>query len=146
MPTGGSKGKAETMDPVELRARAIESFGIAANQVIGEYGMTELGSQLYELPAEPTELAPVPGVYFAPPWLHVCPVDGETLQPVAAGATGLARFIDLANVDSAVCVLTQDLIRARGDGFELLGRQTGAPARGCSLSTEAWLEAQQGRP
>jgi hypothetical protein len=154
MPTGGSKGKAETMDPAELRARVMDAFRLDPNDasmqaheitapcahVIGEYGMTELGSQLYELPPEPSQSTVIPGVYYAPAWLHVCPVDPETLKPVAPGSPGLARFIDLANVDSAVCVVTQDLIRARGDGFELLGRQTGAPARGCSLATEEWLQ------
>jgi hypothetical protein len=52
---------------------------------------------------------------------------------------GLARFIDLGNVDSAVCVVTQDLVRRVGGGIELLGRQPGATPRGCSLSIEALL-------
>jgi hypothetical protein len=142
MPTGGSKGKAQQLGPVELRARVMDSFGIPAHQVIGEYGMTELSSQLYE--AHPRrDVTPMPGVYYPPAWLHVCPIDGERMLPVEPGETGLARFIDLANVDSAVCIVTQDLIRAKGDGFELLGRQPGSASRGCSLSTEAWLSAQR---
>ncbi len=144
MPTGGAKGKAQQLEPTELRRRVMGVFGIPEHQVIGEYGMTELSSQLYE--AHPTRktLALVPGVYHAPAWLHVCAVDGETLRPVEPGAAGLARFIDIANVDSAVCIVTRDLIRARGTGFELLGREPGAPLRGCSLSTEEWLNAHLG--
>jgi acyl-CoA synthetase (AMP-forming)/AMP-acid ligase II len=141
MPTGGAKGKAQDLDPSELRSRVMKAFGIAAHQVVGEYGMTELSSQLYEAHPTRKDINLVPGVYYAPAWLHVCPVDGETLRPVPAGEAGLARFIDLANIDSAVCVVTQDLIRAHAGGFELVGRQTGAPARGCSLSTEEWLRA-----
>jgi len=142
MPTGGAKGKAQELDPTELRTRVMQVFGISAHQIIGEYGMTELSSQLYETNPTRTETAPIPGVYYAAPWLNVCPVDPETLHPVPVGEAGLARFIDLANVDSAVCVVTQDLIRARAEGFELLGRQVGSPSRGCSLSTEEWLRAR----
>jgi len=139
MPTGGAKGKAQALDPIALRARVMNAFGIAAHQVVGEYGMTELSSQLYEAHPTRKDINLVPGVYYAPAWLDVCPVDGETLRPVPAGEAGLARFIDLANIDSAVSVVTQDLIRAHAGGFELVGRQTGAPSRGCSLSTEEWL-------
>lgn len=142
MPTGGSKGKALQFDPSALRTRLMETFDIGASQVVGEYGMTELSSQLYEAHPTRRDVAIVPGIYYAPAWLHICPVDSETLLPVEPGTAGLARFIDLANVDSAVCIVTQDLIRAKGDGFELLGRQPGAPSRGCSLSTEEWLNAQ----
>ena len=35
---------------------------------------------------------------------------------------------------SAVAIVTQDLVRRRGPGIELLGRHAGAPARGCSLA------------
>jgi hypothetical protein len=55
------------------------------------------------------------------------------------GEIGLARFTDLGNVDSAVCVVTQDLVRRVDGGVELLGRQPGATPRGCSLAIEALL-------
>ncbi len=142
MPTGGFKGKMREVSSVELRLRVARALGIVPEQVVGEYGMTELSSQLYEgcfLCKDPA--AAGPGVYYPPPWLRVCPVDAETLAPVEPGTSGLASFIDLANVDSAICVVTQDVVRTQGDGFELLGRQTGAPSRGCSLSTEEWLTA-----
>jgi len=42
-------------------------------------------------------------------------------------------------VDSAVAVQTEDLVRRRGAGIELLGRRPGAPPRGCSLAVEALL-------
>jgi hypothetical protein len=69
----------------------------------------------------------------------VTPVEPTTLLPVAAGEVGLARFIDLGNIDSAASVVTQDLVRRAHGGIELLGRQPGAPARGCSLAIEALL-------
>jgi hypothetical protein len=71
--------------------------------------------------------------------LRVTPVDPTTLLPVPEGEAGLARFIDLGNVDSAVSVVTQDLVRRVSGGIQLLGRQPGAPPRGCSLAIEALL-------
>jgi hypothetical protein len=127
MQTGGFKGKSREIDPAELRVRVARAFGIAADQVIGEYGMTELSSQLYES---------APGIYVAPHWLRVTPVDPVSLQPVPEG---VARFVDLGNVDSAVAIVTQDLIRRVDGGIELIGRRRGAPLRGCSLATEALL-------
>ncbi len=135
MLTGGFKGRTRSVNPEKLRRRAAKTFGIPTERVVNEYGMTELTSQLYE-GCLGAGLAGEPGIYLAPPWLQVVPVDPVTLNPVADGETGLARFVDLGNVDSAVAVLTQDLIRRRGHGIELLGRQAGASLRGCALTTE----------
>jgi hypothetical protein len=52
------------------------------------------------------------------------------------GREGIARFVDLANVDSAVAIQTADRIRHVDGGIELLGRTPGAPPRGCSLALE----------
>jgi hypothetical protein len=137
MQTGGSKGRSIEFNPEELRAHTAEFFGIGESQIIGEYGMTELCSQLYE--GTLWHEAARPGVYFAPPWLQVTPVDPVTQLPVPEGEVGLAQFIDLANVDSSICVLTQDLIRREGGGVRLLGRQPRSPSRGCSLLVEHLL-------
>jgi hypothetical protein len=71
--------------------------------------------------------------------MRVTPVDPVSLAPVAEGDVGIARIIDLANVDSAVAIQTQDLVRRRPGGFELLGRAPGATPRGCSLASEELL-------
>jgi hypothetical protein len=136
MQTGGFKGRTREIAPERLRSGVARLFRIPKEQVIGEYGMTELTSQLYEgtLPGGP--LVAPPGVYVPPPWLRVTPVDPVSLRPVRPGEVGLARFLDLGNVDSAVAVLTQDLVRARGDGIELVGRRAGSVLRGCSLAIE----------
>jgi hypothetical protein len=139
MPTGGFKGKARQLSAADLQARVAHAFGVDENRVVSEYGMTELSSQLYEGRRPGAQLQSEPGCYLAPPWLHVCPVDPLTLEPVADGSSGVARFVDLANVDSAVCVVTEDVIARRGPGLELLGRLRAAPARGCSLSAEEFF-------
>jgi hypothetical protein len=101
--------------------------------------MTELTSQLYEGTLPGAALAGPRDVLLEPPTLRVVPVDPLTLEAVPEGELGLARMIDLGNVDSAVVVQTEDLVRRVDGGIELLGRRPGATARGCSLAVEAWL-------
>ena len=60
----------------------------------------------------------------------------ESLEEAAPGSTGLLAVFDLANVGSAVHLLTEDLGVADGDGFQLVGRAAGAELRGCSLTVE----------
>jgi hypothetical protein len=125
--TGGFKGRRRELEPDELAESVSAALGLGSGRFLGEYGMTELSSQLYEQN----------GVYVPPPWLSVTAVDPVSLEPLGAGESGLARFVDLGNVDSAVAVLTEDRVRQRGAGVELLGRNPGALPRGCSLAIEA---------
>ncbi|HEY4118434.1 MAG TPA: acyl-protein synthetase [Byssovorax sp.] len=137
MQTGGFKGRAREVDGEELRASIAAAFALPIDRVIGEYGMTELSSQLYEGLLE----GGAPGVYRAPPWLRVEAVDPVTLAELPRGEVGLARFVDLGNVDSCVAIQTADRVRVRGDGgVELLGRAPGAAPRGCSIAIDMALE------
>jgi hypothetical protein len=137
MQTGGFKGRSREIAAPELRRTLAALFAIPSSRVVGEYGMTELSSQLYQ-----------PGLvngdddegYFPPPWLEVQAVDPQTLEVLPVGEIGSGRFVDLANVDGAMAVLTADRLRRRPDGaIELFGRQPGAPLRGCSLPLEPAL-------
>jgi hypothetical protein len=139
MVTGGYKGRSREVEKSELCRAVARSFGVPDSHVVGEYGMTELTSQLYEATLPGAELSGPANVFFAPRWLRVEPVDPATLEPVPRGAVGIARFVDLGNVDSAVAVQTDDLVRRAGEGIELVGRRQGAEPRGCSLALEALL-------
>ncbi len=147
MQTGGFKGRVQEVDGAELRSSIARAFGVEERHVVGEYGMTELGSQAYEgvlrsalgLP----DSSPREGVYFAPPWMRVSAVDPISLLPVTPGEPGIARIVDLANVDSAVALQTADRIRAVDGGFELLGRQPGATPRGCSIGIDEILGSRE---
>jgi hypothetical protein len=132
MLTGGFKGKSREVSEETLRDALGRIFGLPPSSVVGEYGMTELSSQLYEV-----ERAPGRPRYRPPPWMRVDAVDPQTLAILPRGQEGIARFVDLANVDSSVAVQTQDRIRVdeRGD-VELFGRLPGATPRGCSLAIE----------
>lgn len=154
MQTGGFKGRSREIPPSELRRAVAGCFGVPEAYVVAEYGMTELSSQLYEgtLAAALRDREPGAerigagparhGVYFAPPWVRVTAVDPATLAPVGGGEVGLARIVDLANVDSAVAIQTADRVRVLHHGVELLGRAPGAPPRGCSIAADEML----GRP
>jgi hypothetical protein len=140
MQTGGFKGRSREVPEAELRRAVARLFAVDERAVVGEYGMTELSSQLWE---STLVAGGAPGVYAEPPWARVTPVDPETLEPVAEGAVGLARIEDLANVDSAVVVLAQDRVRRVAGGVEILGRAPGAPPRGCSIALDEMLSGER---
>lgn len=144
MQTGGFKGKSREVDAAELRRGIATLFSLDERAIVAEYGMTELGSQLYQgdLAARLGHpLGPDVGdAYWPAPWLSVEAADPETLAPLPRGQEGLARFVDLANVDSAVAVQTADRVIVGPSGeVTLLGRMPGAPPRGCSLALEHLL-------
>lgn len=143
MQTGGYKGKSREVPPDELRRELSRVFAIDERSIVGEYGMTELSSQFYERTL--FDVRAKHHVYAEPPWAKVIPVDPVTLEPVADGDVGIARIVDLMNVDSAVAIQTQDRVRrvtfegSSGSGFELLGRAPGASPRGCSIAIDELL-------
>ena len=130
--TGGFKGKTTELTRGELLARVQEWLGVPPDFVIREYGMSELTSQFYTR----VLLDGDPDLFVAPHWVRVRLLDPETLEEVPAGTPGLVTVFDLANLGSAVHLLTEDLGIAEGDGFRLVGRAAGAELRGCSLVVE----------
>jgi hypothetical protein len=138
MITGGFKGRRTELSEDDLRQRCASTFSISPQKIIGEYGMTELSSQLFE--------SDIKGIYAAPPWLRVAAVAPHDFRQVREGEPGLAHFIDLANVDSCLSIVTQDLVRQVKGGIELLGRAPRAIPRGCSLPFEGLLLAASDAP
>jgi hypothetical protein len=94
--------------------------------------MTELTSHFYTDVLHGGD----PDRFLPPRWTRVRTLDPMSLQPLTAGETGLLAVFDLANLSSAVHVLTEDLGRLDGAGFRLVGRADGAELRGCSLMAE----------
>jgi hypothetical protein len=131
MDTGGFKGSERSITAMDLRALYASLLHISADRVVNEYGMTEMLSQFYD----------VRGVKEGPPWVRTMVVDPETLDELPAGEKGLLRHIDLANLFSVSAIQTEDLGRASGNGFELLGRVAGATPRGCSIAMDLFLSA-----
>jgi hypothetical protein len=139
MQTGGFKGKRREISEDQLRLAVSRALGCDERHVVGEYGMTELSSQLYEGTLGETGQGTSKQWYLPPPWLRVDAVDPNDFLNLPDGEAGVASFTDLANVDSAVRILTEDRIVRRGSQIRLLGRTPGASARGCSLGDEELL-------
>ena len=127
--TGGAKGRHDSVRSESVANDLGQRLGAPCGS---EYGMTELLSQAYQLGDEP---------FVLPPWCRVVAFDPESGRPLPHGESGLLRFIDLANVQSAVSVQTVDVGETVSpSSFRLHGRAAGAPMRGCSLTFEELQE------
>ena len=121
--TGGMKGSRPEMPKQELISKLKQAFPLS--KMISEYGMCELFSQAYS----------DEDLWFScPPWMKVLVGDiNDPLSSLEQGR-GVAKIIDLANINSCSFIETQDLIKLRADGrFQILGRLHQADLRGCSL-------------
>ena len=139
METGGFKGRSRELSREELHGGIESALGVPRARIVNQYGMCELASQFYE----PSLRTGVYGdVKFVPPWVRVRAVDPVTQRDVASGESGALAICDLANVGSALAVLTSDQGELAEGGFRVFGRLRGAEARGCSLAADALLGAQ----
>jgi len=136
METGGTKGRARELAAGELHAALAHRLGVAPARIVNQYGMTELGSQFHDsVLAQPH----APRRKLGPPWARVRLLDPETGAEAAPGEVGALAFLDLANTGSVAAIRSADLGRRVGDGFEVLGREPGAEARGCSIAADELL-------
>ena len=125
MVTGGFKGRRREVAPSVLMSALARL--LPGGSVVGEYGMSELASQLWAIPAG--------GAYRPPPWMRVVAVNAWSGEPATRG---LLRFYDLANHQTVMAIETQDVGIVLPDGsVRLEGRLPGAALRGCSLRAEA---------
>lgn len=132
MVTGGFKGRRLAVGEADLAAALRAQLPGA--RLVGEYGMTELSSQLWA--------AGLGEPFVPPPWMRVVAVDPWTGAPAARG---VLRFLDLANVSSVCCIETRDIGEVDAEGrVTLHGRLAGDHPRGCSLSVEEALLGPEG--
>ncbi|MEW6324481.1 MAG: long-chain fatty acid--CoA ligase [Nitrospirota bacterium] len=135
MDTGGAKGLGGDTTRYADRPAFLEAcrriLNLYPRAVINEYGMTELCSQFYA--------AGSASGFSIPHWVRVQAIDPRTDDDAPAGEPGLLRHYDLANLESVMAIQTDDLglRRTAGGRFHLLGRASGAEARGCSLDPAA---------
>lgn len=128
METGGYKNRSRTLPKTQLHSLITRHLGMPAEEIICEYGMSELSSQAYDTGAQG-------GVFHFPPWARAQIISPETGREVADGETGIIRIFDLANVFSVAAIETEDLAVRCGTRFQLIGRAALAEPRGCSLAT-----------
>lgn len=138
MDTGGFKGKSREIPREELYRLYEKYLGLPPENCVNEYGMAEMTSQFYDGVAGRKD----PRVYISPPQVRSRLLDPETLQPVRKGGVGLLAHYDLANIDSVMAILTEDLGREAAGGFVLLGRVSGATPKGCSITLDELLQVE----
>jgi hypothetical protein len=124
MVTGGYKGRLRSIPEGQMAEALAEAFPGA--RLVGEYGMTELSSQLWS--------ARLGDPFVPPPWLRVRAVDPWTGEDAPVG---VLRFYDLANRWHVLAVETRDRGEVLPDGSVVLhGRLGEMEPRGCSLTVE----------
>jgi hypothetical protein len=138
METGGFKGRSRELSREALYEEIERRLGVPPARIVNQYGMTELGSQFYD---SVLRFPGTPRRKLAPPWTRVRLVDPRTGEPSPQGAVGALAVVDLANTGSVLALQTADLARLAGDGFEVIGREPGAEARGCSIAVDELLGA-----
>jgi hypothetical protein len=125
---GGYKGRSRELDRDSFLATARDFFGLPEGQCFNLYGLTELASQFYCAGLAPKS---------PPHWTRVRVCEPLTLREVAQGERGVAVLYDLANCARPLAVLTDDIAVSHGAaGFDVVGRASGSPPRGCSLRLE----------
>jgi hypothetical protein len=108
------------------------------------YGMSEFSSQFLDNTMRNAyQGRQGPLAKANPPWTRTLVVDPETLEPVPRGQRGLLLHYDLANRNSGVAILTEDVGLEGEAGFTLLGRAQGSEVRGCSVAIDEMLLATQ---
>ena len=107
METGGYKGQSRAVPKDQLHQQLGQRLGLAPNQIISEYGMSELSSQAYDHVYKPTSdpvitpaAPPARRTFRFPPWARARIVSPEHSREVAEGETGLIQVFDLANAYS----------------------------------------------
>jgi hypothetical protein len=135
MDTGGFKGRSRIVSKHWLYAMIQKRLGISPEYCINEYGMSEITSQFYDgiLGRD------APRLFYAPPQVRWQILSTETLKPVKKGEVGLLALYDLANIDSVLALLTEDLGREVAGGIDLTGRAANADLKGCSIALDAAL-------
>ena len=144
METGGYKNRSRALAKTELHQLIQQRLGVPRENIICEYGMSELSSQAYHgVTSDGWQVAsgvapvrhpsPVTRHFRFPSWALAQIISPENGREVGEDETGLIRIFDLANVFSVAAIQTEDLGIRRGDGFELIGRAQRAEPRGCSL-------------
>lgn len=121
--TGGMKGRRDEITREELHSMLIAGLGVA--EIGSEYGMTELQSQAWSSAGGNFQAGPLMKVFVREA--------NDPFSPERPGSTGGINIIDLANLDSCSFIMTMDLGRISGNGFEVLGRMDGSDERGCNL-------------
>ena len=120
--TGGSKKNNQHIIREDLHNRLKLHFNNV--HIYSEYGMAELLSQSYYTTNH---------CFETPPWKKILIRDKTNPLKIVNGKRGSINIIDLANVHSCGFIATNDFGQLNKTGFDVIGRNQNATARGCNL-------------
>ncbi|WP_247747419.1 long-chain fatty acid--CoA ligase [Alkalihalobacillus sp. BA299] len=144
MDTGGAKGRSRELDPKQFKQEMCQLFSLPVEMCVNMYGMTELSSQFYDRNLyDYFEQQQISTLKKAPHWVRTLVLDIERMEEKTKGEKGIIVHYDLANINSVMSILTEDVGIHEEGGFQLLGRAKGAEAKGCSLAVEQFLASSQ---
>lgn len=142
--TGGFKGQSKTVDMAALYAQLSACLNVPREQIVNMFGMTEISSQCYDRNLlDQSQNQMVSYDKITPAWVRIQILDSANLQPVALGEPGILAYYDLANWDTCLAILTEDLAVKTRTGFKIIGRATGTEARGCSIAVDELMRSQE---
>lgn len=126
--TGGTKGKSRSLTRAEFYRLLRTSLDVNSNQILSEYGMSELSSQAW---SRGDETAP----YRFSSWVELAVVQGKEHSTLGEGSL-LIR--DPSRIDYPFSFRVQDVasLNLNQRDFHLLGRVPSAALKGCSLLAE----------
>ncbi len=143
MDTGGNKGNTRNISRKGFLQACWKYLKVPGYYCVNEYGMTEMCSQFYDhVLYSRSRKSNEPRYKIGPAWARTLVVNAETLDELPPGERGILRHVDLANCGSVSAIQTDDVGYTTGDGFEIVGRSSGAEARGCALMLDEFLSAQ----
>lgn len=131
--TGGTKGKSRSISKEDLYSLVCERWGLRREQILSEYGMSELACQAYYADASRE--------YFQFPE-HVKLSVQTSIHGLSQEGTGNLIIHDPMRVDIPAAIRTQDVCQLKRSGeFKILGRAETAPLKGCSLRFEELISS-----
>jgi len=135
MDTGGWKGRRVSIRGSVLLNMYRRYFNISETHVINEYGMCELASQFYDITLRKYIFEKKKTRYkYSLPFLKFRIINDEGEDD----KRGLIGILDLFNLDTCSFLLTPDMGREKGKGFEIIER-VDDELRGCALISEEIL-------
>lgn len=94
-----------------------ERLGLEPTHVVHVLDRPSLPGQLYtDGPLAKREKRRIRPGWHLPPWMRACALDPEDLNPLPPGKAGLMLYVNLANVERPVALLSDELARVHREG------------------------------
>ena len=141
--TGGFKSTRTDMTVDDLYAAFERVFGVKRSHCVNMYGMTELSSQIYDqnILSYYTDGSSNLSQSHAVVGAFGVPRSGFAYAGRRWRAGCDRALSNLANWNSCLAILTEDLGARTEHGYVLNGRAKGAEARGCSITVDEVMAA-----